>query len=112
MAFEHREQGLLGVPLVPSGRHRPGERRRRNAEKGGQIQTGGTLPRPLLPSQEERDGELFPLSVRLWFRGPACVWDLNGAAHIPAGDRAQRPAADRPQQEALQRGRTPPPSGD
>lgn len=63
VAFKHREQRLLGVPLVPSSCHRPQDRRRRNAEKGGQVQTGRTLPRPLLPSQEERDGEVFPLTA-------------------------------------------------
>lgn len=30
----------------------------------------------------------------------------------PTGDHAQQPAADRPPQEALQRGRAPPPGGD
>lgn len=104
VAFKHREQRLLGVPVVPSGCHRPQGHRRRNAEKGGQIQTGRTLSRPLLPAQEEWDGEVFP--------GVQCNVDPELSGSNPTGDHAQQPAADRPQQEALQRGRTPPPSGD
>lgn len=57
VAAEHGQRRLLGVSLLPSGRHRPQGRGRRDAEEGGQIQTGRTLPCPLLSSQEERDGE-------------------------------------------------------
>lgn len=62
--IEQGEPGLLCVSLLPSSRHRSSDHRRRNAEEGGQIQTGWALPRPVLLPQKERRGEVSFIHAR------------------------------------------------
>lgn len=59
VAVEQRERRLLRVSFLPSSRDRSNKHRRRNAEEGGQIQTGRPLPRPVLLPPKKRHGEVF-----------------------------------------------------
>ena len=58
VAPEPCEQRPHRVSLLPAHGPGPQGRQRRGAAEGGQVQTGGTLPRPLLPPQEERQGAI------------------------------------------------------
>lgn len=69
---EHREPRLLSMHLLPSSCYCPQGNWGWRAKKGCQIQTGGTLPCPLLLPQEEWHGEanvpqlLFAVALLFW----------------------------------------------